>query len=324
MTRLLNIIIAVLAVALVLVIWYPQYQENQPVRVRFACDSSLTALPILVGIEESTFVQNKIIPELVFFNDPEVAIESLFSGSVDVAVVPWSTVFKRMIAKQETMKVFMAQEFRTAMPADRMFKPAKSRLKTVADLKGKRLAYPPQLRDYVAPVLLTAGLSVQAVKLIELPVSAIPAAIAAGQADAGWMLEPYVCQLNSPRLDSMGSFLSRIYSPFPAAAIGFAPRLLASKYKALRRRLKIASDASGTLVETKPDIARAVLIKHFPNAGDFCTEECRSCRLPGMLRLKEIEAAALTALAAQLVKAGSLSDTVKGTGIVVEPMQMAP
>ena len=54
MTKLLNVLIVLLGVLLVFVIVYPQIQQNRPLPVRFACDSSIASLPVIGGMGPST------------------------------------------------------------------------------------------------------------------------------------------------------------------------------------------------------------------------------------------------------------------------------
>ena len=126
MTKLLNVLIVLLAALLVFVILYPQIQQNRPIDLKFACDSSATSLPILVGIDESLFVKNRINPTLVFYSDPDQAIADLFAGKMDVGVFPWSTVLKHAIARGETLQVFMNEDFKQSLPVDAIVAPLKS------------------------------------------------------------------------------------------------------------------------------------------------------------------------------------------------------
>ncbi|MEO0080208.1 MAG: ABC transporter substrate-binding protein [candidate division WOR-3 bacterium] len=318
MTKLLNFIIVVLALALIAVILVPQIQENRPKPLRFVCDSSVTSLPFLIAVEETLFVKNRIIPQLSFYSDPDQALSDLFAGKSDIGIFPWSTVLRHIQEKQETLVVFMAEEFRPALPVDAIAKPKKSRIKLLVDLKGQRFAYPPQLRDYVKVLLATVNLKPEQVKLREVPFTALLGELQSGAADAVWLMEPQLCQLDFTKFDTIASPLTRyIYSPFPGAAIGFSPKFLANSSKVLRTRLKIALDAAVAFAETKPEQAKEILGRYF-----HCESASRAARLPELQRLVEINKPAVQGLTIRLLGAGILADSIPTAGLFIEPVKM--
>ncbi|MBM3315957.1 ABC transporter substrate-binding protein, partial [candidate division WOR-3 bacterium] len=282
MTKLLNLIIVLLAAALVAVILYPQLQENRPRRLRLACDSSIAALPFLVGVDETLFAKNRLDPDLVFYSDPDSALADLFAGKTDVGVFPWSTVLKRMAVHRETLRVFMTVEFRPALPVDAIASQKKARIRRLLDLKGKRFVYPPQFRDYLGPLLAAVGLTPAQVKASEVPFAAVPGQLEAGTADAAWLLEPQLCPLDFARYDTISGAATRyLAGPFPAAAIGFSPQFLKSTTKTVRVRLKMAADAAAAVIDARPDAAKQILGRYFP----YCFDRCADCRLPQVHRL---------------------------------------
>jgi ABC-type nitrate/sulfonate/bicarbonate transport system substrate-binding protein len=312
MTKLLNLLIVLLAAVLVFVILYPQIQQNRPLDLKFACDSSAAAIPILVGLDDSLFVKNRINPTLVFYSDPDQAIADLFAGKVDVGVFPWSTVLKRIVTKGETLKVFMSEEFRQSLPVDAIVAPLKSPVKTASDIRGRRFIYPPQVRDYIPVVLTNLGLRTSDVKLQEVPFSALTQELAAGTCDAAWLIEPLVCPLDTTqyRIVQYSALPRFVSQPFPAAAIGFAPSFPRT-YRQGPKRLKIATDAAMAFVENKGDQAKKILAKHFP----YCSEVCGLCRLPELQRNTEINKPAVAALASRLQLTGVLASEVNTSGV---------
>jgi ABC-type nitrate/sulfonate/bicarbonate transport system substrate-binding protein len=316
MTKLLNVLIVLLAAVLVFVILYPQIQQNRPLDLKFACDSSAAAIPILVGVDESLFVKNRINPTLVFYSDPDQAIADLFAGKVDVGVFPWSTVLKRIVTKSETLKVFMGEEFRQSLPVDAIVAPLKSPVKIASDIRGRRFIYPPQVRDYIPVMLTNLGLQTGDVKLREVPFSALTQELAAGTCDAAWLIEPLLCPLDTTQYRIVQySALSRFVSqPFPAAAIGFAPSFPRA-HRQGPKRLKIATDAAIAFVETKRGQAKKILARHFPD----CSEVCGLCRLPELQRNTEINRPAVAALASRLQLTGVLTSEVNTQGVFPDP-----
>ncbi|MBM3314775.1 hypothetical protein FJY71_02885, partial [candidate division WOR-3 bacterium] len=199
MTKVLNVIIVLLAIALFLVVWYPQHKENQPMRLRIACDSSVTSVPVLVAMEESLFIQNRFRPEIVYYRDPDSALAALFAGEIEMGVFPWSTILKRIPLHGETLKVIMAEVARPTLPIDALVRrttcklpPAGTpqptgdaldslmrlrRIPALTAFRGRTLGYPPQLRDYVPALLAGAGMSMSDIRLVEAPLTALPGMI---------------------------------------------------------------------------------------------------------------------------------------------------
>jgi ABC-type nitrate/sulfonate/bicarbonate transport system substrate-binding protein len=319
MTKLLNVIIIVLALALVAVILYPQIQENRPRQLRIACDSSVTCLPFLVGVEDSLFVQSKLIPELFFYSDPEQALADLFAGQYDIGVFPWSTVFKRMATHGETLRVFMDEEFRATLPVDAIVIPATSKIKALAELKDKRFGYPPQLRDYVKPLLININVNEEQVTLVEVPFSDLVGKLAAGELDAAWLLEPLICTLDTAQFRVLQSAALPKYvsAPFPGAAVGFAPSML-DESKVMLSRLKMSTDAAIAATELEGDRGKRALGRYFP----FCSDVCGLCRVPEVHRLVEINRPAVSALADRLKLAGALENEVQTGNVFVQPAQL--
>jgi hypothetical protein len=307
MTKLLNVLIVLLAALLVFVILYPQIQQNRPIDLKIACDSTVTSLPMLVGVDEGLFVKNRINPTLVFYSDPDQALADLFAGKVDVGVFPWSTVLKRIATKGETLKVFMGEDFRQSLPVDAIVAPLKSPVKTAADIRGRRFIYPPQVRDYVSVMLTSLGLQVSDVKLAEVPFSALTQELAAGTCDAAWLIEPLLCPLDTMqyRIIQYSALPRFVAQPFPGAAVGFAPSF-PKTYRQGPKRLKIATDAATAIIETKTDVAKQIMGKYLPYSANFTAV----CRLPEFQRTTEINKPAVAALASRLKLVGVLASQI--------------
>jgi len=321
MTKLLNIIIVVLALALVAVILYPQIQENRPTELRFACDSSASCLPFLIGVEESTFVQNKIIPELVFYSDPKAALAGLFEGKTDVGVFPWAEVFQYKLETGQDFKAFMSEDFRQSLPVDGIVVPVKSKIQKLADLKKRKLGYPPQFRHYVTTMMININLAPEQVTLVEVPFSAIVEQLQTGEIDAAWLLEPLICPLDTAqfRVVQDGILPRFVSSPFPGAAIGFSADFLENTPKIVLSRLKMACDAAVALAETQPERAKLIMAKYFP----YCAEVCGNCRIPELERLVELNRPAVSALASRMNASGALAENVDTGPFFVEPIKLA-
>ncbi|MGQ9678092.1 MAG: ABC transporter substrate-binding protein [bacterium] len=319
MTKLLTAIIVVLALILVGVILYPQLQENRPQHLRLASDSSVAALPFIIALQDTLFEKNRIEPKLVFYSNPEKALDELFLGNIDIGIFPWSSVFKRVAAKGDTLKVFMAVEFRPTLPVEAIAKQIKGKIKTVDDLKGKRLGYPPVLRDYLSILFAGADIVLENVKLFEVPLPELPSRLANGELDAAWILEPFLAQLDFTKFDTLSGLTSKyISSPFPAYAIGFSPQFLKKTTKTQRTRLKIALDAAVDRIDVQTAEAKKILSQFF--FGNDTT--ANKSRLPQFQKIAEINKPGIQTLANRMLTVGVLPETVDTRGIFVQPSQL--
>jgi hypothetical protein len=317
MTKLLNILIIVLTLGLVAVILLPQIQENRPRELRFVCDSSVSALPFLVGVDDSIFVKNRIIPELSFYSDPEDGLERLFAGEYDVGIFPWTTVLKHIAEGGETLMVFMDQEFRATLAVDAIVVPAESKVDEIGKLSRMRLAYPPQLRDCIKPFLINTNIVEENITLIEKPLPELIPALRADEADAAWLLEPELCTIDTAefRILQAAALPKYVSAPFPGAAIGFAPGML-DESKVLLSRLKIGTDATLATIENDAALALEVVARYFPQTRD------RNCRLPEVHRLVGINRPAVSALSDRLKVAGVLENEVATGNLFVQPAKL--
>ncbi|MFO7675485.1 MAG: ABC transporter substrate-binding protein [bacterium] len=319
MTKLLNIVIVLLAVVLVGVILYPQVQASRPKVIRFACDSTVACLPFIIGIEESLFVNNRIIPELQFYSDPDEALADLFAGKVDVGIYPWASVLKRAVEDGDTLRVFLSEEFRITLPVDAIVTTRKSRISSIAGLQKRKLGYPPQLRGYIKPFLLQSALPPELVATVELPLQELLPGLAAGTIDAAWLLEPFLCSLDTTQLLVLqtGALPKYVSAPFPGAAVGFSTEFMNSD-KVLLSRLKISTDAAAAYAEGSADKARVLLSRYLPVAE----EAALTCRLPEFQRLVEINKPAVRTLASRLAVSGVLAGDIETDRMFVEPAKM--
>jgi len=121
MIKLLNIVIIILAIILVGIIVYPQWKESRPVTVRIGCDSTVGSI-VFVGTQEKQFFKNeRVIPEFVFYSDPQLMLEALATGKIECAITPWSALLKKVDTSQDSFKVITSGEFRTSIPIDAIF-----------------------------------------------------------------------------------------------------------------------------------------------------------------------------------------------------------
>ncbi|MFO7637951.1 MAG: ABC transporter substrate-binding protein [bacterium] len=319
MTKLLNIAIVLLTAGLVAVILVPQLQEGRPRVVRFACDSTIASLPFFVAEDRGLFADNRIIPEIEFYSDPDLALAELLAGKADVGVFPWITAIQHVSEHEETLRVFMSQDFRATIPVDAIVVTKASRIGTIKDLQRQKLGYPPQLRGAIQPFLLQADLPAELVTTIELPLSQLTASLASGDIGAAWLIEPLVAMLDTSqfRVLEIGALPKFVSAPYPGAAVGFSPEFM-NTGKVMLSRLKLSLDAAASFADGKTDSARVILARYL----GYDPELLAACRMAEVQRLVEINKPAIRTLASRLAVSGIITGDVDTDKMFVPPARM--
>jgi NitT/TauT family transport system substrate-binding protein len=122
-----------------------------------------------------------------------VAVPMIQSGQLDISQTNYVSTF---LAVSQGKKIKLVADMYQAGPNTfNIMVPGDSPIKTVADLKGKTILVN-NLKNVaqlaVTTQLKVAGLTEKDVKFVEKPFPDMGNAIKAGQADAGWITEPFI------------------------------------------------------------------------------------------------------------------------------------
>ncbi|WP_287109917.1 ABC transporter substrate-binding protein [Methylobacillus sp.] len=185
----LRILFAALVTALFLVTGSTAYaaEKSKPV-VKLATSAWIGYAPFYVAVEKNLFDKYGVKVELQDFADPALMPSALQSGSIHGAMYTYDQVI---------MLVANGHDFRVVMPidysngADALV--ASKKIKSIAELKGRRVAYPFSTCDnlLVNYALKSAGLTEADIKGVDTTPENVPAALASG-VDAGATYEPNV------------------------------------------------------------------------------------------------------------------------------------
>ena len=308
MKRTLNIVIILLALILVFILVYPQYQAAKPTVVKLGCDRSVASLPLFIAKEEGLFRNQKVEVQLVFYDNPSQALDHLFTDTIQAGIFPWFSILKRAI-KGESVKVFISEEFREAVPVGVIVTQKGSRIRLPEDLKDKKLGIPSWIRD-ILPCLI------QGVSTVERSPKDIPLLLDKGEVDAVLVLEPYRTLVLEKGLQIVqdGPF-SMLLAPFPANGIGVSAQFLNRNRRGVTRMVIALNNAIGFMGKN-PDKARAILAKYL----DLKEKEEASFHLPRFQRLSEIDVPGLQSLVVRLEGKGYLSKSVEPKALLVPPV----
>ncbi|MCX7784633.1 MAG: ABC transporter substrate-binding protein [candidate division WOR-3 bacterium] len=320
MTKLLNAIIAILTLVLIFIIVYPQWQESRPVTVRIGCDSTVSSVVFAVTQEKNFFKNERIIPEFVYYSDPNLMLNDLTLAKIHCAIVPWPTLLKYVPITSDSFKVLSSVEFRVSIPIDAIFiNPVnKTKIKDLKGLKNKRFGYPPQVRELIPVVLKQLGIKETEIKLIEMPNSALVSALSQNQLDAILVLEPErTSALNQGLVALVEAVLPKnIVAPFPGSAYTITAKLIKNQ-KRIATKLKVLLDATVAFVDANVEDSRKMFLKFY----NLDPNRYQNVYLPQFQKLVEINKGAVITLMSRMVEAGVLMNSFDIQPLFPEPAQ---
>ncbi|MFG3443067.1 ABC transporter substrate-binding protein [Nonomuraea sp. NPDC047897] len=149
--------------------------------------------PLHIAIAKGYFKDEGLTVEPVIITGGAAAIPQVKSGALDISQSNYVSSFLAA-SKGEKLKM-VADMYQAAPNTFNVMVPKDSPIKTVADLKGKTVLVN-NLKNIaqlaVTTQLKVAGLSDTDVKFVEKPFPDMANAINSGQADAGWLTEPFI------------------------------------------------------------------------------------------------------------------------------------
>jgi NitT/TauT family transport system substrate-binding protein len=194
--------ISILCIAVVLALVFvlvgcnsnPISQNNETTAVKIAYLPVVQGLPMYLAIEKGYFQDAGIEVEAVKFDSPNLIIDALLSGQVDLGSPSTATGITAItqIKKPNSLKIFALNGGNYEIINDVLITQKDSNLETIKDLKGKRLGIIPgiQFRTIAKHILEQNNLTVDDVKIIDIGPPLQVQALAQGQVDAVLTLEP--------------------------------------------------------------------------------------------------------------------------------------
>lgn len=165
-------------------------QSNPKIRIGYWPVAS--GLPFYAAVEKGYFKEAGLDVEVQKFASPQQVLEAMLSGRAEGSANGTASAVLAIgeIAQPGMFKIFCTNPTNSKFVLDEFVVPKGSPLKTVADLKGKRVATGPGIQNVtLAKVMLERG-GAGPMSVTELPVGQHVAALAAGQVDAVYTLEP--------------------------------------------------------------------------------------------------------------------------------------
>ena len=239
-----------------------------------------SGLPFYAAVEKGYFKEAGLNVEVQRYESAQQAMESMLSGRADGSANGVATAVLAVgeIAQPGLMKIFCSNPTNEKYILDEFIVAKDSPFKSVADLKGKRIACGPGIQNVTIAkgILEKAGLGEMSVT--ELPIGQHVAAIAAGQVDAVYTLEPTgtVGRLNgTARILEAGVVAKYLLGDPMAPWFGGSATLTSEFIKnqpELAKKFIAAYRRGIDLVKTTPDQARPYLKGYTAITGDLTAQ----------------------------------------------------
>lgn len=216
--------------------------------------------PAMLAKEARFYEKQGLDVELVLFESGTDLIKAIIGGQLQAGVLGFTNAVT-WAAKGADLKVVGGAQ----VGYHSLMLRKDSGIKTVQDLRGKRLAS--QKQGSTADIVLNgvvfrqAGLNRQDVQMVYVEPAVAIQSLAAGQVDAAFVFEPYEQIARATGNVDVIYEIGKVW-PFPCMVVITSGKQLATDREAIDRLLDAQKDAIAML-ETQPDEAARYLVKRF-------------------------------------------------------------
>ena len=318
--RLLNVLIFIGVIGLLFVVGYPQYKESLPSKVRIGVDKTYGSLPFYVAQQDTTrqyFILEKVEPEFIeVTGDP---LQGLKDGLYDIVAVPWYNLLVSPTMNGDTVRALGGLEVKSGRNIDALVVPPKTKIKRLADLKGKRLGYM-MSDEYIVNLIVNqlAEQNLTGIEKVPLRPDEIATAFSNDLVDIMYLVDPYraymVHQGNETFMEGLIS--SYIIPSLPYIAFVMREQFVKEENRVGAIRVKEAIEASLSYLNRNPDIAKRMMLRYLKWDADPVFVS--SIRLPEFQRLAEVNLKSIENYQTELVKRGIGTCGIKPTEFLFE------
>ena len=242
----------------------PTLVRAQAVKIRIGFWPVAAGLPFFAAIDKGYFKEAGLDVEPLKFAGAQQVMEAMLSGRSDGSSNGTGSANLAIgeIAQPGLFKIFATNPSNAKYVLDEFIVPKDSPVKTMADLKGKKVASGPGIQNMTLCKTMLERAGASGATVMELPIGQHVASLVAGQVDACYTLEPTgtIGRMNgTTRVIEAGVVAKYILGDPMAPWHGGAASLTTEFIKKNPEVTKkfIAAYARGIeLVRTKPDDAR--------------------------------------------------------------------
>ncbi|MFC4115101.1 ABC transporter substrate-binding protein [Nonomuraea zeae] len=252
--------------------------------IRVGVVPDVESAPVYVALTKGFFAEEGLTVRPTAITGPAAAVPSVESGALDLAQTDYATVFD----VNEAGKRFkiVSSLYQAAPGSFAIVVDAKSKIRTMSDLKRKRIAIP-NITGLgllaLTAALKRAGLTLRDVVLVERPYPDVLHPMSNGQFDAALLAEPFVTLGRATRGtrtvdDVMTKELASLHTAGMTATdrwIQANPRTLAAFQRALAKAQRLIASDPRQVVEVLPtytkisrEMAAGVALGSYPDKLD--------------------------------------------------------
>ncbi len=253
-------------------------QEKVTIRVGYWPISA--GLPFFAAVEEGYFKEAGLTVEAQRYAGAQQVMEAMLSGRSDGSAngTGSANLAIGQLAKPDLLKFICTNPSNAKYVLEEIIVPAKSPVTAIAELSGKNIASAPGIQNMTLARTVLEKAGAKGFRLTELPFGQHIAAIAAGQVDAVYTLEPQgtIGRLNgTARILEAGVIAKYILgeplAPWHGGAASLTSEFIAKHPKIAAEYVK-AYGRGVEYVRSKPDEARKYFAGYTAIQGDLVKE----------------------------------------------------
>ncbi|MDR7331581.1 ABC transporter substrate-binding protein [Roseateles asaccharophilus] len=167
-------------------------RAQAPTKIRIGYWPVAAGLPFYAAVEKGYFKEAGLEVEALKFAGAQQVMEAMLAGRCDGSSngTGSGNLGVGEIASPGLFKIIATNPSNAKYVLDQFLVPKDSPVKTLADLKGKRVASGPGIQNKVLAMTVLERAGAAGTSVTELPIGQHVAALAAGQVDAVYTLEP--------------------------------------------------------------------------------------------------------------------------------------
>ena len=250
------------------------------VKIRAGFWPVAAGLPFFAAVEKGYFKEAGLDVEPLKFAGAQQVMEAMLSGRCDGSTNGTGSANLAIgeIAQPGLFKIFATNPSNAKYVLEEFLVAKDSPIKSVAELKGKRVASGPGIQNVTLAKTMLERAGAGTVAVTELPIGQHVAALAAGQIDAAYTLEPTgtVGRLNGTTRVLEAGVVARYIlgdpmAPWHGGAASLTTEFI-KKYPAEAKKYIAAYTRGIELVRTRPDEARQFMKGYTAIEGPLTSE----------------------------------------------------
>ncbi|MDB5883010.1 MAG: transporter substrate-binding protein [Ramlibacter sp.] len=258
----------------------PHVRAQAGPKIRIGYWPIAAGLPFYAAVEKGYFKEAGLDVEAIKFAAAQQIMEAMLAGRCDGSAngTGSANIAVGEIAAPGTFKIFASNPSNLQHVLDEFLVPTASTAKSIAELKGKKVGSGPGIQNVTLAKTVLERAGATGASVIELPISQHVGALAAGQVDAVYTLEPTgtIGRLNgTTRVLEAGVISKYILGDAMAPWFGGAASLkseFVQKYPAETKKFVAAYAKGIALVRSNPADARQYLKGYTAIEGPLTSE----------------------------------------------------